>query len=82
MPNNTEIITLIILLISFLGVLDMAYRWEKGKILKELKSLKKPSKLTKLYIEEYKHFFEFGWWHWASLIVFGLSLLRIARDSY
>ena len=82
MPNNSEIITLLVMLISFLGVIDMSYRREKGKVLKELKNIENPSKLTILYIEKYKHFFEFKWWHWFSLAVFILSLIRIAFDSY
>lgn len=82
MPNNSEIITLLIMLISFLGVIDMSYRREKGKVLKELKSIKNPSKLITHYIDEYKHFFEFKWWHWLSLVVFGFSLVRIGLDSY
>jgi hypothetical protein len=82
MPNNSEIITLILMLISFLGIIDMSYRREKGKIIKELKNIKNPSKLTILYINEYKHFFEFRWWHWLSLAVFGLSLFRIVIDLY
>ena len=81
MPNNREIITIVLILISSIGIIDMSYRWKRGRVLKKLKKIKNKTRLADIYIERYKHFFEFMWWHWLSVVVFFLSVVRIVFDS-
>tara|TARA_R100000664_G_C2752330_1_gene139623 strand:+ start:1968 stop:2216 length:249 start_codon:yes stop_codon:yes gene_type:complete len=82
MPNDTKVILILLMILSFLGVFDMSQRIRRGKVLKELQNIGNPSKLTQLYIKEYKHFFELSWWHWLSIIAFGFSIVGIIIDSY
>ena len=82
MPNDTKVILILLMTTSFFGALDMFQKKKRGRVLKKLKSIKNPSKITKLYIEKYKHFFELNWWHWVSIVVFGFSLVGIIIDSH
>ena len=82
MPNDTKVVLILLMTISSLGLLDMYYRCKRGRVLKRLQKVKNPSKLTKLYIENYKHFFKLNWWHWISVAIFGFSIAGIIIDSY
>lgn len=82
MSDYGSLILSILFVASLAGCVNSVYRYEKGKIIKELKALKKQSTMTKLLVEEYKHFFEFKWWHWLSWVAFVVSVVGIFYDSY
>jgi hypothetical protein len=82
MSDYRTIMFLIVFLLSLYGCADLAYKYEKKKIIRELKELKNPSKVTKLLVEEYSHFFETKWWHWVSIIGLAGSIIGGIYDSY
>lgn len=72
----------ILFIASLCGSAHSIYLYEKGKVVKELQKLHNRSTITELLIEEYKHFFEFKWWHWLSWVVFAATCVGIIIDSH
>tara|TARA_R110000751_G_scaffold246434_1_gene346385 strand:- start:1220 stop:1468 length:249 start_codon:yes stop_codon:yes gene_type:complete len=73
-----NIALLVFITVSAIGVADMVYRWEKGEAHRELKQIKKPTPLTEKIVEEYRHFFEIYWWHWASIATLIICIAGLA----
>ena len=82
MSDYREITLAVLFVASICGCANSIYIYEKGKIVKKLQQLDNRSTITELLIEEYKHFFEFKWWHWLSWIVFAATSVGIILDSY
>jgi len=83
MPDYAEVnVFFIILIASLYGIADMLYRLKRKRIIKELQSLPKPTKLTLFYIDKYKHYFDIHWWHWLSVVGLAVSVVGFWNDSY
>mgnify|MGYP003128376544 CR=1 FL=1 len=82
MPDNRNIILVVLFLTSLAGCVHSVYIYEKSKVIKKFNSIENKSPLTKKLIQEYKHFFEFKPWHWVSWGVFVGSAIGIIIDSY
>ena len=82
MSDYRKIIFALLFVISMYGSAHSVYLYEKGKVIKKLQELNNRSTMTELLIEEYKHFFEFKWWHWLSWVVFAATSVGIILDSY
>ncbi|HCB45456.1 MAG TPA: hypothetical protein DEP37_03400 [Algoriphagus sp.] len=74
--------SLIILVISLIGIADMINRWKNGKAYRELRKLKNPNRMTVKILNECESLLRPQWWHWILLCMFTLSLWRIIIDSY
>jgi hypothetical protein len=75
-------ILLIALVLSSIGIADMAYRWMNGKAYRELKKLKNPNQITINILNECEELLKPLWWHWALLVVFVCSIGGLIIDSY
>jgi hypothetical protein len=82
MSDYRSLVLAILFVASVFGCANSIYLYEKGKFIKKLQKVQNRSTITELLIKEYKHFFEFKWWHWLSWIVFAATSMGIIFDSY
>ena len=81
MPDYGKIIFTLLFISSSYFCAHSIYLHKKGKVVKRLQELNNRSTMTKLLVEEYKHFFKLKWWHWLSWAVFVTTFTGLIFDS-
>lgn len=82
MPDYGTIIFTTLFVASSLGCADSIILYKKSQVIKELDKFKTKTRIEKQIINEYRHFFDFKWYHYVSWASFCASGLRLIIDSY